>query len=219
MSRFATPNISHISAEDLNHVYEPAEDSFLLLDALEKDYDFIQTIGPAVCMEVGSGSGVCVTFLARMIGPSAVYWASDINPVAANLTKKTATYNDVQIEPVVTDLVGGFLPRLKHCVDVLLFNPPYVVTPPEEVGSNSIEASWAGGTDGRQVMDQLFPKVKDILSPNGVFYLVVVKENNQDDIEGVMKMEGFKMENIMTRRTGPELLSVLKFVRSANIIC
>jgi len=40
-----------------------------------------------------------------------------------------------------------------------------------------------------------------------------------DDIERVMKMEGFKMENIMTRRTGPELLSVLKFVRSDNIIC
>jgi tRNA A58 N-methylase Trm61 len=37
------------------------------------DTDFV-TFSPTVCMEVGSGSGVCITFLARMIGPSAVYW-------------------------------------------------------------------------------------------------------------------------------------------------
>ncbi|XP_071144266.1 methyltransferase N6AMT1-like isoform X2 [Mytilus edulis] len=216
MSRFATPNFSHLTDEDLKHVYEPAEDSFLLLDAIENDYEYLRKQEPSICVEVGSGSGVCITFLARVLGESAVYWSTDINPVAARVTRKTAESNNVQVEPVITDLVKGLLPRLYKSVDVLLFNPPYVVTPPEEVGSNSIEASWAGGTDGRQVMNRLFPKVKDILSPKGVFYLVIVKENNQDDIEKIMLNEGFKMENIITRRTGPELLSVLKFTRLAR---
>ena len=36
-----TPSFSHITKEDFEHIYEPAEDTFLLLDALEKD---IQTL-------------------------------------------------------------------------------------------------------------------------------------------------------------------------------
>lgn len=41
-----------------------------------------------------------------------------------------------------------------------------------------IEASWAGGRKGREVMDRVFPLVPDLLSPGGLFYLVTIKENN-----------------------------------------
>jgi hypothetical protein len=47
--------------------------SSLYIMHVNYDTDFV-TFSPTVCMEVGSGSGVCITFLARMIGPSAVYW-------------------------------------------------------------------------------------------------------------------------------------------------
>ncbi len=43
-SHFPTPDLSHLSKEDYDQVYEPAEDSFLFLDALEKDIDHLKQL-------------------------------------------------------------------------------------------------------------------------------------------------------------------------------
>ncbi|XP_036885560.1 methyltransferase N6AMT1 isoform X1 [Sturnira hondurensis] len=167
-----------------------------------------------ICLEVGSGSGVVSTFLASMIGPQALYMCTDINPGAAACTLETARCNQVHIQPIITDLVQGLLPRMKEKVDLLVFNPPYVVTPPEEVGSHGIEAAWAGGRNGREVMDRFFPVVPDLLSPRGLFYLVTIKENNPEEILRTMKMKGLQGTAALSRRAGQEMLSVLKFAKS-----
>lgn len=49
---------------------------------------------------------------------------------------------------------------------------------PVQVGSHGIEASWAGGKRGREVMDRFFPMVPQLLSEQGLFYLVTVSDNN-----------------------------------------
>ncbi|XP_014391515.1 PREDICTED: hemK methyltransferase family member 2 [Myotis brandtii] len=183
-----------------------------------------------------------------MIGPQALYMCTDINPKAAACTLETARCNRVHVHPVITDLVKGLLPRLKEKVDLLVFNPPYVVTPPEEdimrqwvqekkeimkirnlevisgrhnipVGSHGIEAAWAGGRNGREVMDRFFPLVPDLLSPRGLFYLVTIKENNPEDILETMKVRGLQGTIALSRRAGQEILSVLRFTKSSHSVC
>jgi release factor glutamine methyltransferase len=53
------------------------------------------------------------------------------------------------------DLGHGWRPRR---FDFIIFNPPYVVTPDDEVfrgraGQDVVQATYAGGTDGRIVID------------------------------------------------------------------
>ncbi|XP_038200271.1 methyltransferase N6AMT1 isoform X1 [Arvicola amphibius] len=207
-----TPLYGHVGRGAFSDVYEPSEDTFLLLDALEAAA--AELAGVEICLEVGAGSGVVSAFLASMIGPQALYMCTDINPQAAACTLETAHCNRVHLQPIITDLVQGLLPRLKGKVDLLVFNPPYVVTPPEEVGSHGIEAAWAGGRNGREVMDRFFPLASDLLSPRGLFYLVTIKENNPEEIFKTLKTKGLQGTTALCRQAGQEILSVLRFSKS-----
>jgi hypothetical protein len=49
-----TPDLSHFSEKDYENFYEPAQDSFLLLDALWKDQAFLkEQVNPTICAEIG----------------------------------------------------------------------------------------------------------------------------------------------------------------------
>ncbi|NXG33122.1 HEMK2 methyltransferase, partial [Dromaius novaehollandiae] len=210
-----TPRYDHVGPHGpFREVYEPAEDTFLLLDALEQDAAQLQEARVEICLEIGSGSGVVSTFVASIIGSSALYICTDVNPMAAYCTLETALLNNVHLQPIITDLVKGLSPRLNGKVDLLLFNPPYVVTPSEEVESHGIEASWAGGKNGREVMDRIFPLVADLLSTAGLFYLVTIKENNPDEILEIMKKHGLEGTRVLSRQAGREMLTILKFRKS-----
>uniref|UniRef100_A0A9L0J2N2 Methyltransferase HEMK2 n=1 Tax=Equus asinus TaxID=9793 RepID=A0A9L0J2N2_EQUAS len=174
-----TPLHGHVGRGAFSDVYEPAEDTFLLLDALEAAA--AEFTGVEICLEVGSGSGVVSAFLASMIGPQALYMCTDINPEAAACTLETARCNSVHIQPVITDLVG----------------------------SHGIEAAWAGGRNGREVMDRFFPLVPDLLSPRGLFYLVTIKENNPEEILKTMKTKGLQGTTALSRYQVVILISSL----------
>lgn len=208
-----TPDYSHFKTEDYENFYEPSEDTFLFLDALEIEINYLKSIDPLIAIEIGSGSGLVINFLAKNLTKNCLFYATDLNPNACLATLKTSLKNNSSIEEINSDFIKPIQNRLEKSVDILLFNLPYVVTESVELGHNDLRASWAGGRKGREVMDRLFPLLDSILSPTAVFYLICIKPNQIEQIEQDLKAKGFKMSIVLNRKAGIEHLFVLKFVR------
>lgn len=202
---------------DYLHVYEPSDDTFLLCDALEADRSNLHADSPKVALEIGSGSGCVITFLAMLLKAGDIHThclATDINPSAALMTLTTAKANKVNIDVVRTKFVDGLLDSLSGKVDVLVFNPPYVPTPNEEVCGSGIEASWAGGEDGRVVIDQFLPLLPMLLSEHGKCYMVLVQDNKPAQIARILSSQyNLHTEIVLKRQAFNESLQIMRIRR------
>jgi len=204
-----------LKTNDYEKVYEPSEDTFLLLDALERDMNSLNEMRPLFVFEIGSGSGVVINFLAKHLNESkkCLFYSTDINMDACKATQRTSKQNKNDINVVNCDLIMPFMDKMKRKIDILIFNPPYVVTEMNEVGSKSLPAAWAGGPRGRVVMDRLFPFIDSVLTDRGFFYLVCIKQNEIEQIEKLFLELKFCMNLVIERKAGIEHLFILRFNR------
>ncbi|CBK20154.2 uncharacterized protein [Blastocystis hominis] len=102
-SLFSTPSLDHISPEDYLNIYEPDQDSFLFLDALENEYSFLKQLDPTIIVEIGPGSGIISTFLTRIVNEShpTATLAIDINMDACRITRDTYHQNKNRLFTVI----------------------------------------------------------------------------------------------------------------------
>ncbi|KAL0021541.1 hypothetical protein WJX77_006102 [Trebouxia sp. C0004] len=200
-----------------SRVYEPSDDSFALVDALQEQLPHIVHQAPYLCVEIGSGSGYVSCSLACLLQHhhcKTFCIATDVSPHAVNATRATlAAHQVTTVDVVQADLVHPLFHRLQQAVDILVFNPPYVPTPDEEVARGGIAAAWAGGDRGRIVIDRVLPMVHKLLSRGGHFFMVTVPENDPQEILSMLATHGLHGSIVLTRRADEELLHVLHVIR------
>jgi len=112
----------------LDQVYSPAEDSYLLLRAALREVRLTDRV-----LEVGTGSGYVA---AELVGRAAQVVTTDINPHAVECARARG------LAAVRTDLFAG----LSGPFDLVIFNPPYLPTAPEERIDDWLEHALDGGT-------------------------------------------------------------------------
>jgi release factor glutamine methyltransferase len=135
-----TPSTSHVC---FDRVYEPAEDSYLLLDTLSSSTEaaflrdrFADASFPPLILEVGVGSGVVLAFVAA--NANSIFGRNDVLTLGTDISSFACKAAAQTVQTALKDTSGGqsvFLDAINgdlatalrpHSVNVFIFNPPYV---------------------------------------------------------------------------------------------
>lgn len=218
---------------DITKVYEPYEDSFLFLDLLEQEKEYLtshyplpSSYGAPVVLEVGTGSGIIATFINAHILPGSITLATDINVHACRAFAATVAENSLAchggrgMDVVRASLASAIRP---HAVDLLVFNPPYVpeeVVPQMPAVDDDADDGWldlalVGGKDGMEVTWLLLDALDDVLSrERGCAMILFCKRNNPEQVAKTMEERGWKVALVGERKAGWEVLSIWRFSRN-----
>jgi release factor glutamine methyltransferase len=138
-------------------VYNPSDDSYLLLKVVEVPPD-------GSLLEMGTGTGLLAVHAAKL---GAKVTAVDINPIAVDCARRNAARNKVRMETVHGDLFE----KISGSFDVIAFNPPYL--PGETTSTTWIEKAWSGGEEGSEVAVRFLRDAWRHLSPGGRIYMIL----------------------------------------------
>ena len=209
-------------SNDFKNVYEPAEDTFLLIDSITNDLDKNKLFNPIKSIEIGCGNGLVsccyLDILKKENFKLEKHFCIDINKDALNLTEKLIkNYNlNNNVFFIESDLFSNFKNNEKF--DIIIFNPPYVTTDDDEykrsLEKKDIYASWAGGKKGSETIFKFISQLKNFIKEDSIIYLLLSKENEYlkiiDDINNCIN---FQFEILMKIKATNEKLAVFKFFK------
>ena len=141
-------------------------------------------------LDMGTGCGI-LAVLAAQKAKKVV--AVDINPHAIKYSSKNAENNSVgeQVEFRLGDLFQPI--KNDERFSLILFNSPYLPSEPDEERS-WIGKAWAGGPNGRQVIDRFISEAPKFLAVGGRILLV---QSSLSDVNRTLEM--FREQNLPAR--------------------
>ncbi|MDD1771358.1 MAG: methyltransferase [Methanomassiliicoccales archaeon] len=171
-------------------VYAPAEDTFLMLSALE-----IRKGERA--LEMGCGSGHIALHMAKA---GASVTAVDVDPLAAENTRKNAELNRLEIVVLISDLFQN----VPGTYDLLVFNPPYL----RGIVEGQEDLCWAGGEDGVTITARFLQEAKGHLATGGRAIIIVSSDCEGEAMERALS--GWKIRKLASQNLFFERLDVLE---------
>ncbi|WML67777.1 MAG: Release factor glutamine methyltransferase [Methanoregula sp. SKADARSKE-2] len=180
---------------DPAQVYWPEADTYLLLEAALAEV----STGDQV-LETGTGSGLIAAELSR----AGQVVATDINPHAVVAARRRGA------EIIRTDLLAGICGSF----DLVIFNPPYLPTSPEERIDDWLEYALDGGPDGRDLIERFAQTVGDVLARKGRILILISSLTGLHEVEVLFSRQGFSSEIVREQIVEDEVLYVLKMVRT-----
>ncbi|MDD2835604.1 MAG: class I SAM-dependent methyltransferase [Methanothrix sp.] len=188
-----SPSSMHALAPiSYDEVYQPAEDTFLLLRAALAEAEPVDSV-----LEIGCGSG----FISQELSPKVSrLLATDINPHAGRAARARG------IEVIRADLFQG----IKGKFDLIIFNAPYLPTQPEERTGHWIDRALDGGESGRETVDRFIEDLAGHLRPEGRALLLISSLTGLAEVQQTAKAAGLTAKVVAEEGCFFERLYVLR---------
>ncbi len=183
-----------------NQVYNPAEDTFLLLESIKPTkHDTI--------LEIGTGCGIIALHCAQH-GSNVL--ATDINPYALQLTKLNISQNHNQIKGTIQLARGNLLDyiRLTTRFNIIIFNPPYLPTTKKETVPGWINYAYDGGPSGTKTIETFLHQAPQHLEKKGICYFVGSSLQNQKYLHPTIQTTDITHTLITEQQIGDEYIQI-----------
>jgi release factor glutamine methyltransferase len=197
------PNVfqfKELTLELDSNVYEPAEDTFLLLDALSF------TAGISV-LELGGGCGL-IALAGAQAGANVV--CTDKNLYAIKLIKRNYERNKHLLKGSFDLRQGDLFSVLKKTenFDRIVFNPPYLPTKKHEHVDHWFDMATDGGPNGLTVTKRFITGVKTHLKKQGKVYFVFSSLSPRAELENHLRKKDFSFHIIKSQQFENETLDI-----------
>ena len=176
---------SNCMKSKMAEIYEPAEDSFLMSEALKERVPKMLIENPNLkFIEIGCGSGINME-TAKEVGVKIKnIMGCDINNEAVEHCKRLG-FSCIKSD--LFDNVDG------KC-DVITFNPPYLPKDKKEPKSSRVETT--GGKKGNEIIVRFLKEAKSHLTQNGRIFVITSSLAQNVDFLGL----GYKAKEIASKK-------------------
>jgi release factor glutamine methyltransferase len=177
-------------------VYEPAADTELLVRSIRLRQ------GERV-LEIGTGTGIIAIHCAKH---GCHVTATDVVAEALELARENAVQNTVEVDLREGDMFDPVEGRF----DVIVFNPPYLPTAPEDRTDSPLDKALDGGPDGTEVTVRFLEQLSRFLAADGRAYIVVTSLQDGSKIDEALHRHHLVARKRDSEKFDFETLSVLE---------
>jgi len=188
-------------------VYKPAEDTWFLIDVLDRLKEEKTALKHEVCLDLGCGTGILGIYLLSR-GVCSLTLFLDINPLAIANTAFNLAINNLHHHALVVLSDAEEEAFVRGSVDLVVANPPYL--PSDKRGPQ--DPALIGGSKGYEAVVQFIDFAAKVLRKGGILLITYSSLSNPKVVESHL-IEDFIIRKKRVRRFFFEELYVVEAVK------